>query len=159
MTKAKTIANGSIANEAARIIDSYGGDVASTIGILQEIQSRFNHLPKEALVEMSKALAIPLSQVFSLATFYKAFTLNPRGKHLVSVCLGTACHVKGAPRLVDELRRRLKVKPGETTSDGKFTLIAVNCLGCCALGPVMVVDDKYYEQVTSDRIDPILKKY
>ena len=106
---------------------------------------------------MSKKLGVPLSQIFSLATFYKAFSLNPRGKHLVCVCMGTACHVRGAAKLSDELIRKLGIKDGETTKDGRFTLELVNCLGACALGPLMLVDDKYYGKMTSKKIDAILK--
>lgn len=148
-----------IAKEVDKIIDRYDAQITGSIGILQDIQSQYNHLPKDALVHMAKRLNMPLSQVFSLATYYKAFTLKPRGKHLVCVCMGTACHVRGAPRLSDELARKLGVKPGQTTKDGKFTLEVVNCLGACALGPLVVIDGEYYGNMSIDKVDSILKKY
>ena len=129
------------------------------IRILQEIQSKYNYLPKKDLSRITKELNIPLSQTYSLATFYKAFSLKPRGKFLVSVCMGTACHVRGAARVVDELCRRLDVKVGETTKDLKFTLETVNCLGCCAIGPVMQINDKYYGHMTAKKVSNILQKY
>ncbi|MBM3253595.1 MAG: NADH-quinone oxidoreductase subunit NuoE [Candidatus Omnitrophica bacterium] len=145
--------------ETDKIVDRYNARITGSVSILQDIQALYHYLPKEALIRVAERLNIPLSQVFSLATFYKAFTLKPHGKHLVCVCLGTACHVRGAHSLVDELQRRLKIKPGETTKDNKFTLAVVNCLGCCAIGPVMVIDDKYYEHVRVNKIDSILNKY
>ncbi len=148
-----------IGKEVDRIIDSYDTKITGSISILQDIQSRYNHLPKEALIQMGKRLNMPLSQVFGLATYYKAFTLKPRGKHLISVCMGTACHVRGAPKLADEIQRKLKISSGETTKDGNFTLELVNCLGACALGPLLVIDGKYYSKVDADKVDPILKKY
>ncbi len=153
------MAKAGISKEVDIIIDQYGGKITGSIGILQEIQGRYKHLPEEALRRVARKLDIPLSQVFGLATFYKAFTLKPRGRYLISVCMGTACHVKGAPRLIDILSERLKIKPGETTGDDKFTLISVNCLGCCALGPVLVINDTYYEKVTPDKVESILKEY
>lgn len=154
-TKAKT----DIAQEVDKIIDSYNKQLTGSISILQDIQSHYNHLPKEALIHMCKRLDIPLSQVFSLATFYKAFTLKPRGKHLISVCMGTACHVRGSHRLAEELQRKLGIKSGETTEDGMFTLEVVNCLGACALGPLVVIDGNYFSKVGIHKIDSILKKY
>lgn len=148
-----------IAKEVDRIIDRYNARITGSVSILQDIQSRYKHLPKEALVQMGKRLDMPLSQIFSLATYYKAFTLKPRGTHLVCVCMGTACHVKGAPKLIDELTKKLGIKPGQTSKDSKFTLEAVNCLGACALGPLMVVDKEYYSKVDGTKIDTILKKY
>lgn len=143
----------------AKIVKQHGGQKAGVIGILQDIQTEHNHLPQEAIIYVAKKLAMPLSQLYGLATFYKAFSLHPRGKNLISVCMGTACHVRRAPKIVDELERKLNIKAGETTKDKLFTLETVNCLGCCAIGPVMVVNDQYYEQVTVDKIDSILKKY
>lgn len=148
-----------VSKEVDEIVDRYKGQITDSIGILQDIQSRYNYLPKDALVRMAVSLNIPLSQVFSLATFYKAFSLKPRGKHLISVCMGTACHVRGAPRIADEVQRRLNLKRGETTKDNKFTFEVVNCLGCCAIGPVMVIDSKYYEHMTVSKIGPTLRKY
>jgi len=148
-----------IFQEVDEIVSRYKGQITGSVGILQDIQKRYNYLPQEALVHMAKRLNVPLSQVYSLATFYKAFSLRPRGKHLISVCMGTACHVRGAFRIADEIQRRLSIKVGETTEDSKFTFEVVNCLGCCAIGPVMVIDGKYYEHMTVRKIEPILQEY
>jgi NADH-quinone oxidoreductase subunit E len=149
-------------NSAAKVealIDSYVGRKEQLISLLQDIQAEFNYLPQETLVKISRKLDIPLSQVFSVATFFQSFTLKPRGRHTITVCLGTACHVKGGQRLVDKIERDYKVKPGETTQDERFTLETANCLGCCALGPVVVVDGKYEGHMTPDKLDKVLKKY
>jgi len=148
-----------ISKEVDEIVSRYEEQIIGSVGILQDIQKLYNYLPKEALVHMAKRLDVPLSQVYGLATFYKAFSLRPRGKHLISVCMGTACHVRGAPRIADEIQRRLNIKVGQTTEDNKFTFELVNCLGCCAIGPVMVIDGKYYEHMIVRKIDPILQKY
>jgi NADH-quinone oxidoreductase subunit E len=140
------------------LIDSYADNKEQLISLLQDIQAEFNYLPRDVLVQVSQKLDIPLSQVFSVATFFRAFSLQPRGRHLVTVCLGTACHVRGGQRLVDKLERDYGIRPGETTEDQKFTLETVNCLGCCALGPVVVVDGKYESQVNADKLDRVLKK-
>jgi NADH-quinone oxidoreductase subunit E len=147
------------AGKVEALIDSYIDKKEQLIALLQDIQAEFNYIPKDTLVKISQKLEIPLSQVFSVATFFQAFSLKPRGRHVVTVCLGTACHVKGGQRLVDKMARDYKLKPGETTEDEKFTLETVNCLGCCALGPVVVVDGKYNSQVTPDKLDKILKEY
>ncbi|MBA7626498.1 NADP-reducing hydrogenase subunit HndA [subsurface metagenome] len=141
------------------LIDSYADKKEQIISLLQDIQAEFNYLPQDVLVKISQKLDIPLSQVFSVATFFRAFSLKPRGRHLVTVCLGTACHVKGGQRLVDKVERDYGIKPGETTEDMRFTLEAVNCLGCCALGPVVVVDGKYESKMTLDKLNRVLKKY
>ena len=141
------------------LIDSYADKKEQLISLLQDIQAEFNYLPKDVLVRVSQKLDIPLSQVFGVATFFKAFSLEPRGRHLVTVCLGTACHVRGGPRLVDKVERDYAVKPGETTEDTRFTLETVNCLGCCALGPVVVVDGKYEGQMNPDKLGRVLRRY
>ncbi|MDY6834042.1 MAG: NAD(P)H-dependent oxidoreductase subunit E [Chloroflexota bacterium] len=141
------------------VIDKYQGDRGLLISLLQDIQEVYNYLPEEALLKVSEALDIPKSQVFSVATFFKAFSLEPRGQHLVTVCLGTACHVRGGQRMVEKLERDLDIKAGETTEDFSFTLETVNCLGCCALGPVLVVDGKYESRVDSAKLDQIIKRY
>ena len=141
------------------IIDSYVDKKELLISLLQDIQAEFNYLPRDVLVKVSQKLDIPLSQIFSVATFFRAFSLKPRGRHLVTVCLGTACHVRGAQRMADKLERDYSLKPGDTTEDSKFTLETVNCLGCCALGPVVVVDGNYESQVNPDKLDRILRKY
>jgi NADH-quinone oxidoreductase subunit E len=141
------------------IIDGYMDKKELLISLLQDIQAEFNYLPRDVLVKVSQRLDIPLSQIFSVATFFRAFSLKPRGRHLVTVCLGTACHVRGAQRMADKLERDYSLKPGDTTEDSKFTLETVNCLGCCALGPVVVVDGNYESQMNPDKLDRVLRKY
>jgi len=141
------------------IIESRGNDSSQLIGILQDIQVEYNHLPVSALMQVSETLKIPFSRLYSIATFFKAFSLEPRGRHIITVCMGTACHVRKAPRIVDEVCRSLGIKAGQTTADRLFTLETVNCLGTCALGPVMVIDGKYYGNVTVKTVGALLKKY
>ncbi len=141
------------------LIDSYADKKEQLISLLQDVQAEFNYLPRDVLIKISQKLDIPLSQVFSIATFFRAFSLKPRGRHLVTVCLGTACHVRGGHGLVDKLERDYGIKPDETTEDMKFTLQTVNCLGCCALGPVVVVDGKYESQMNADKLDRVLRRY
>ena len=137
----------------------YGGGPPALIPMLQDIQAQCHYLPQAVLVQVAETLGISLSHVYRVATFYRALSLKPRGKHLIQVCLGTACHLRGGPQLVSSLQHHLGIGPGETSADGLFTLEAVNCLGACALAPVMVVDDKYWRQVTPQRISRILDKY
>jgi NADH-quinone oxidoreductase subunit E len=139
-----------------RIIDKYGADKSALIQILLEIQRENRWLPASALLTVSEKLGIPLSQVYRVATFYKAFSLTPQGRHLVTVCMGTACHVRGSPRLLDRVTDALKINPGESSQDMKFTLETVNCLGCCALGPVMVIDSEYHSNPSVKEIEELL---
>jgi NADH:ubiquinone oxidoreductase subunit E len=141
------------------IIDKHDSAKKALIPILQDIQSEFNYLPQGALRLVSGTLGIPLIDIVGVATFYRAFSLTPRGKHLITVCLGTACHVRGGPKILEEFERRLGIKAGETTADQKFTLETVNCLGCCAIGPVVVVDGNYHAQTSIRGVNPIIKKY
>ena len=140
------------------IIKRYGEDKSFLVPILQDVQKHFNYLPKEAIQGVSKLLEIPLSQIYHVATFYKAFSLLPRGKHRFQLCLGTACHVRNAPLIGEHLERTLGIKAGETTSDLEFTFETVNCLGACALGPILVVDEEYHGQMTISKANKILKK-
>jgi NADH-quinone oxidoreductase subunit E len=141
------------------LIDRHQGKKNKLIAILQEIQTEYRYLPEDCLRFVAKALNIPLTDVVAVATFYRAFSLTPRGKHVCTVCQGTACHVRGGPRILDEFERRLKVRAGQTTRDGQFTLETVACLGCCAIGPVVVVDSDYHAHTTVRNVGPILKKY
>lgn len=141
------------------IIDKYNAERSALISLLLDIQDHYYYLPQSALERVAEKMNVPSAQVYQVARFYKAFSLKPRGKHLLTVCLGTACHVRGGDRLVDQLSRLLKVAPGETTKDQLFTLQTVNCLGCCALGPVMVVDGTYYGKMSATKIEKILDKY
>lgn len=141
------------------LIDKHRGQKKNLMAILQDIQAEFRYLPQECLRVVAKTLDIPLVDVVGVATFYRAFSLKPRGKHTCTVCQGTACHVRGAPRILDEFEQRLKVQAGQTTEDKAFTLETVACLGCCAIGPVVVVDDDYHAHTTVRKVGAILKKY
>jgi len=148
-----------ILEKVNNIIDKYNKDSSVLIGMLQDIQQECKYLPKEALLHLKNKLRVPLPQIYAVATFYKAFSLRPRGKHFIQVCLGTACHVRGAPKILEEIERKLSIKSGETTEDLNFTLETVNCLGACALGPLMVVDGKYFGKMTPGKAGKILKRY
>lgn len=139
------------------IIGSVEGHPSELIEVLQDIQAECNYLPEDALRAVSARLTVPLIEVFRVATFFKAFTLTPRGRHLVTVCMGTACHVRGAPRLLDELSGQLRISSGETTPDGAFTLETVNCLGACALGPVVVLDGRYHDHMTPRKLRKLIE--
>jgi len=141
------------------ILDSYQRDKGLLVSILQDTQAEYNYLPKEALIQISQGLDVPLSQVYSVATFFKAFSLKPRGRHLINVCLGTACHVRGAVRVLEAIERELGIKPSDTTEDLKYSLETVNCVGCCALGPVVIIDGEYSGQMKTDKVKTLLENY
>ena len=141
-----------------RILKSREKSSCELIEVLQDAQKAYNYLPEEALRVVSKELEVPLIEVFRVANFYKAFTLKARGKHLLIICMGTACHVRGAPKFLDEVLGLLRVKPGETTKDGEFTVETVNCLGACALGPIAVLDGTYYDHMTSRKLRALVQE-
>ncbi len=141
------------------IIDKYPAQQGVLIQLLLDLQSEFNWISKEAILRINERLQIPVSQIYRVVSFYKAMSLMPRGRHIVNVCLGTACHVRGAPRIMDKVEENLNIKAGETTQDTKFTLERVNCLGCCALGPVIVVDRDYYGKVAPTKVKEVLESY
>ncbi len=141
------------------IINQYQSQPSSLIQILLEIQRENHWLPKEALERVAQRLNVPLSRIQHIVTFYKAFSLVPRGRHEIHICMGTACHVRGAPRLLDTLKGLIGINPGETDMDLRFSLETVNCLGCCALGPVVEVDGKYYGKIAAAEIEGVLKNY
>jgi len=141
------------------IIDSYQHDKGQLVAILQEIQREYLYLKKEALEEVSEIMSIPVSQIYSVATFFKAFSLKPRGRHLINVCTGTACHVRGATRILEKMERDLEINRGETTHDLKFTLETVNCVGACALGPMVIIDGEYSGQMKTDKVEDLLDQY
>ncbi len=142
--------------ELDAIVQGRGADPFDIMEVLQDIQAAWHYLPEAALCRVSERMSVPLIEVFRLANFYKAFTLQPRGRHLITVCMGTACHVRDSARFLDEVRRRLRVEPGGTTADGEFTLETVNCLGACALAPVVILDGKYYEHMTPAKLGSLL---
>ncbi|RLI06074.1 NADH-quinone oxidoreductase subunit NuoE [Candidatus Bathyarchaeota archaeon] len=141
------------------IVDKYDGDPNALIQILLDIQKEFRWVSKPAMMWVSERLGVPLSRIYQIATFYKVFSLTPQGRHKIRVCLGTACHVRGGPIIMERVKRLLGIEDGEVTPDGRFSLERVNCLGCCALGPVMVVDNEYYGNVKPAEVEKILSKY
>lgn len=145
-------------SEIARIIERHRGKLGDLLAILQEIQAKYSYLPEECLRIVAEQTGRSLADVYGVATFYRSFSLEPRGKHLVTCCLGTACHVRGGPRVVEELERQLRVKRGGTTTDREFTLETQNCLGGCALGPVVVVDGRYFSNVGATSVPGILDR-
>ena len=142
-----------------QIIDKHQGEASSLIQVLLEIQGEHHWLPKEALERVSEKLQVPLSRILHIATFYKAFSLVPKGRHQVHICVGTACHVRGATRILDTVEEATGIKPGESDLGLKFSLETVNCLGCCALGPVMEVDGKVHGKMSPVKTADVLKIY
>jgi NADH-quinone oxidoreductase subunit E len=142
-----------------QIIDKHQGEASSLIQILLEIQSENHWLPKEALERVSERLKVPLTRIQHIATFYKAFSLVPKGRHEIHICMGTACHVRGATRVLDTVKDATGIEPGETDLELKFSLETVNCLGCCALGPVMEIDGKAHGKLTPGETTEVLKNY
>ena len=143
---------------ALKIVEKHADEQGGIIAILEEIQAKYGYLPERALKFVAEQTGRSLVDIYGVATFYRAFSLKPRGRHLVSVCLGTACHVRGAPRVIEEFERQFKINRGETTPDKKFTLETVNCLGACALGPTVVVDGHYFSNVNSTKVGQIIEK-
>ena len=134
------------------IIDHRVGQPQELIEVLLDIQEAHGYISEEAMRTVAGQLGVPLIEVYRVASFYRAFALSPRGRHVITICMGTACHVRGAARMLDEVAGQLAVEPGETTEDGLFTVETVNCLGACALGPVVVVDDVYHDHMTPGKL-------
>ena len=141
------------------IIERYEIRKENILGVLEDIQDKLKYLPEEALKTVAERFGVSESQVYSLATFYKAFSLKPKGRHHICVCTGTACYVRGADRIVDKISGDLKIKPGDTTEDGNFSLEKVNCVGTCALGPVVIIDGKYHGKMSVVKVDKVMKEY
>jgi NADH-quinone oxidoreductase subunit E len=141
------------------IIRQHNAQRSAIIAMLQDIQHEFTYLPQDVLVHLSRSVGVPLSRTYSLATFYRAFSLKPRGRHPVAVCLGTACHVKAAVKILEKFERELGIKTGHTTPDLEFGLQQVRCLGCCGLAPVVTVGADLFGKVSLTRVDQILKQY
>jgi NADH-quinone oxidoreductase subunit E len=143
--------------KVAGILNSNGKN-GSLINVLEDIQAEYRYLPEEALVLVSDRMGVPLSQVYSVATFYHAFSLKPSGEHSICVCTGTACHVRGAVQVLNRLESTLGIEAGDTSRDRMFTLETGNCLGACAIGPVVVVDGEYEGNMTTKKVDKLLKR-
>jgi NADH-quinone oxidoreductase subunit E len=139
------------------ILTRHGRDKTALLAILQDIQDESNYLPRSWLEKLSAELDIPLTKIYRMATFFKALSMKPRGRHICSVCVGTTCHVRGAPRLIDKIERDYDLKPGQTTKDMELTLETVGCVGACALGPLVILDGKYFGHVTTDRLGKVFK--
>ena len=150
---------GQLEKKVALILDEYQHDKGMLVSILQDIQEEYNYLPRESLKQVSKTLDVPFSQLYSIATFFKALRLTPRGRHLINVCMGTACHVRGAVKVLEATEREMGIKSGGTTDGLEFTLETVNCVGACALGPVVIVDGEYHGQMKTEKVKDILKEY
>lgn len=139
--------------EALReIINKYNRDQSLILSMLQDIQEINNYIPKDWIESLSRELGVPLTRIYRIATFFKALSLKPRGKHICAVCVGTTCHVRGAPKLIDKIERDFGIKAGETTADGLLTVETVGCVGACALGPLVVLDGKYHGHMTTDKL-------
>jgi NADH-quinone oxidoreductase subunit E len=146
-------------DQLEQIIAKYREEGGTVIGLLQDVSGVYRYLPEEVLEQLSDELEIPLAKLYTLSTFYKSFRLEPLGDHHVCVCVGTACHVNGAQKLVDTLERDFHIEAGETTDDGKYTLETVNCLGACAMGPLVVIDGEYHGKMDQKKMQKVLKKY
>lgn len=141
------------------IIENYTSGKSSLIGLLQDMSSEYGYIPEDKLETVSEETRVPLSKLYSLCTFYASLRLEPMGEHHCAVCVGTACHVRGASQVVEEIERNLGINSGETTEDGKFTLETVNCVGACALGPLAVIDGEYHGKLDPKKVSRLLKQY
>ncbi len=146
-------------NKVDEIINRYEKSEEALLAILQDFQREFFYVPEEGMKRLSEVMGVPESKIYAMGTFYKALSLSPRGRHTIKVCTGTACHLKGAPQIIETLERELKIKRENTTEDGRFTLECVNCVGACAMAPVTVVDEDYYGQTRASKVGDVLKKY
>jgi len=145
--------------EVGQVLEKYQRDKSALIDILHDTQTEIGYLPREALEEIGAGLGVPLSRVYSVATFFKAFSLTPRGRHLINVCLGTACHVRGSDKVLAQMEKELGIKTGGNTADLKFTLETVNCVGACALGPMVIIGEDYHGEMTPEKVGEVLKNY
>ena len=141
------------------IIESYPKERRYALAVMQDMQRHYSYIPREGLELLAEHVGCKVAELYSMATFYKALSLKPRGKHIIKLCNGTACHIRGSVNLINGIKRELGIAPGETTEDGEFTLELVNCLGSCALAPVMVVDETYYGKMTLEKLPSVLGGY
>ena len=148
-----------LANEMKELLKNYSQDKSNLIQILNEVQEKYGYIPKQSQIEVSNYLSIPMAEIYGVITFYSRFTLEPKGKYNISVCLGTACFVKGSQALLDRLKERLKIDEGQTTPDGKFSIDATRCVGACGLAPVFTINNEVYGKATVKKLDEVLDEY
>lgn len=148
-----------VAQEVNEILNQYKQDKSNLIQVLNEVQEKYGYIPKQAQIEISKYLSIPMAEIYGVITFYSRFTLEPKGKYNISVCLGTACFVKGSQALLDRLKERLNIEEGQTTPDGKFSIDATRCVGACGLAPVFTINNEVYGKATVKKLDEVLDEY
>ena len=146
-------------HDVEQIVGQYGSKKHAVIMMLQDIQDKHNYLPQDLLRDLSHSLDVPLSRIYSIATYYKLFSLKPKGRHLCQVCTGTACHVRGAGRILDRIEKTLNVSAGDTTNDLRFTLETVRCVGACSLAPVVIIDEEAHGRLALNKISKVLGKY
>ncbi|MBC7075212.1 MAG: NAD(P)H-dependent oxidoreductase subunit E [Syntrophomonadaceae bacterium] len=155
----KAADEGKMLADIREILDNYPPEERYILAVMQDMQKRFNYLPKAGLKTLAFYVGVPLSRVYAMASFYKAFSLTPKGQYVFRVCDGTACHIKGSKILIEQLYKCLGIRPGETTPDGRFSIETVNCLGACALAPVVVVNDRVYAKVIPGDVEKIIREY
>ncbi len=148
-----------VRQETKEILQTYPAERDRLIAILNDVQEKYGYIPKPAQMEIAEYLHMPMAEIYGVITFYSRFTLEPKGKYSISVCLGTACFVKGSKSLLDRLEERLQIKPGEVTEDGKFSIDEVRCVGACGLAPVFMINDEVYGNATVKMVDEVLDRY
>ena len=148
-----------IEEKVGQILKCYRNESGMLVSILQDVQKEYNYLPRETLIQVSRGLDVPLTRVYSMATFFKSFNLEPRGRHIINVCLGTACHVRGGVKVLEKIERELGIQQGGTTADLQYTLETVNCVGACALGPVVKINEEYHGEMTINKVESVLASY
>ena len=148
-----------VKEETKEIVQKYPKEKNHLIAILNDVQERYGYIPKQSQIVISDYLSIPMAEIYGVITFYSRFTLSPKGKYNISICLGTACYVKGAQKLLDRAKERLKIEPGEVTKDGKFSIDDVRCVGACGLAPVFMINEEVYGNATVKQLDEVIDKY
>ena len=146
-------------NDIRKVIESYPREQRFSLAIMQDLQHKYQYIPREGMEQLAEYLGCPLSSLYSMATFYKALSLKPKGRHIIKLCDGTACHIRGSASLLDGISRILGIGDGDVTADGVFSLELVNCLGSCALAPAMLIDENYHGKVTVEKLPSILDSY
>ena len=148
-----------VKEETKTIVSKYPKEKDQLIAILNDVQEKYGYIPKQAQLAISEELSIPMAEIYGVITFYSRFTLEPKGKYNISICLGTACYVKGSQKLLDRAKERLGIEPGQVTSDGKFSIDEVRCVGACGLAPVFMINDEVYGNATVKQLDEAIDKY